>query len=194
MGSWVWGFASGAVLYAALATAVLLPAARMLLPATAGRAIWRAGPLVFVTLVFVFMTQHPFPDPAALVCPTPGGRVQLQPFHYWETFARLWAQGADLAAWAGNRTVASTVMNFLVCAGIGMVLAGQTARLILAALFGAGLTLAVELTQLTGIWGLYPCAYRQFSVDDLILNASGVVLGFVLARGMIRGLQRMRSR
>lgn len=223
MEAWVWGFASGAVLYAAAVTAagvvvagVGMLAARLLLAARARarapvsqavsqgvsqavlqvvwRPVWQVVPLVFVTLVFVFLTQHPFPDPASLVCPTPEGRLQLQPFQYWEPLARLWAQGADAATWAGNRTVASAVMNLVVCAGIGMVLAGQTARLIHAALFGAGLTLAVETTQLTGIWGLYPCAYRQFSVDDLMLNATGVVLGFVLGRVVVEGVHRMRNR
>lgn len=41
-------------------------------------------------------------------------------------------------------------------------------------------TLAFEVTQITGIYGLYPCAYRTFDVDDLILNASGAILGYQL--------------
>jgi glycopeptide antibiotics resistance protein len=52
--------------------------------------------------------------------------------------------------------------------------------------------LAVELTQLTGIWGLYPCPYRQFDVDDLILNTTGVVIGFALAR-VLRSFGSVRS-
>ena len=47
---------------------------------------------------------------------------------------------------------------------------------------GFGLSLTVELTQLTGLWGLYPCPYRQFDVDDLILNTTGVALGFAVVR------------
>lgn len=42
-------------------------------------------------------------------------------------------------------------------------------------------SLGVELTQLTAIWGLYPCPYRLFDVDDLIANTTGAALGAVLA-------------
>lgn len=48
-------------------------------------------------------------------------------------------------------------------------------------LVGFFASLLVELTQLTGIWGLYPCAYRIFDVDDLSANTLGAVLGFVFA-------------
>lgn len=40
---------------------------------------------------------------------------------------------------------------------------------------------AVEFTQLTGVWGIYPCAYRVFDVVDLMTNTSGALLGSLLA-------------
>jgi uncharacterized RDD family membrane protein YckC len=48
-------------------------------------------------------------------------------------------------------------------------------------LVGLGLSLAFELTQLTGIWGLYPCPYRTFDVDDLMANTLGAALGWIIA-------------
>ena len=39
-------------------------------------------------------------------------------------------------------------------------------------------SLLIEVTQLTGIFGLYPCAYRFFEVDDLITNTTGTLLGY----------------
>lgn len=48
-------------------------------------------------------------------------------------------------------------------------------------LAGLGLSLAFELTQLTGIWGIYAVRYRSFDVDDLVANTFGAVLGWVLA-------------
>lgn len=42
------------------------------------------------------------------------------------------------------------------------------------------LSLFFELTQLTGLYGIYSKGYRLFSVDDLILNTCGGILGFVL--------------
>lgn len=38
-----------------------------------------------------------------------------------------------------------------------------------------------ELTQLSGLYGIYACPYRVFDVDDLMVNTFGGVLGFWLA-------------
>ncbi|MDO5749634.1 MAG: VanZ family protein [Rothia sp. (in: high G+C Gram-positive bacteria)] len=43
----------------------------------------------------------------------------------------------------------------------------------------AGFTLSafIELSQLTGNWGIAGCAYRTFDVDDLLNNTLGAVVG-----------------
>ena len=43
------------------------------------------------------------------------------------------------------------------------------------------LTLFFELTQLSGLYFIYPRGYRVFDIDDLILNTLGGVFGYVLA-------------
>lgn len=43
------------------------------------------------------------------------------------------------------------------------------------------LTLLYEMTQVTGVFGYYNCAYRIFDVDDLILNSFGGIVGFFVA-------------
>jgi len=48
-------------------------------------------------------------------------------------------------------------------------------------LFSFLLTLFYEVTQVTGIYGIFNCAYRIFDVDDLILNSVGALVGFFLA-------------
>jgi glycopeptide antibiotics resistance protein len=48
-------------------------------------------------------------------------------------------------------------------------------------LLGLALSLAIETTQLTGVWGLYHCAYRVFDVDDLLVNTTGALVGGLLA-------------
>lgn len=40
------------------------------------------------------------------------------------------------------------------------------------------LSLFFELTQLSGLYGLYPRPYRLFDVDDLIINTTGGLIGF----------------
>ena len=41
------------------------------------------------------------------------------------------------------------------------------------------LSLFFEITQLSGLYGLYPYPYRLFDVDDLLLNTLGGLLGFL---------------
>lgn len=42
------------------------------------------------------------------------------------------------------------------------------------------LSLFFELTQLTGLYYIYPYPYRVFDVDDLILNTLGGIIGYYL--------------
>lgn len=48
-------------------------------------------------------------------------------------------------------------------------------------LFTFLLSLFFELTQLSGLWFIYPRAYRLFDVDDLLLNTLGGWLGYLCA-------------
>jgi glycopeptide antibiotics resistance protein len=43
-------------------------------------------------------------------------------------------------------------------------------------------SLVFEITQVTGIYGLYPCAYRTFDIDDLILNSSGAITCYAIIK------------
>ena len=47
-------------------------------------------------------------------------------------------------------------------------------------------SLFFELTQLTGLYYIYPRGYRTFDVDDLILNTFGGVIGFVIGAIFLR--------
>ncbi len=42
------------------------------------------------------------------------------------------------------------------------------------------LSLFFELTQLSGLYGIYPRPYRIFDVDDLITNTLGGILGYII--------------
>ncbi|MGV2644810.1 teicoplanin resistance protein VanZ, partial [Clostridium perfringens] len=54
-----------------------------------------------------------------------------------------------------------------------------------------GLSLFFEVTQVTGIYGIYDHPYRLFDVDDLLLNTMGGMIGFVLADWMKNHLPRL---
>lgn len=47
-------------------------------------------------------------------------------------------------------------------------------------LYGFFLSLFFELTQLSGLYGIYPRPYRLFDVDDLILNTMGAFIGYLI--------------
>lgn len=50
-----------------------------------------------------------------------------------------------------------------------------------AVLFSFLLSLFFELTQLSGLYGIYPRPYRLFDVDDLMLNTLGGTIGFLIS-------------
>ena len=147
---------------------------------------WRTFPFLGLTLAFVFLTQHPFPAPGSLSCPVTTATPQMQPFNFVKTITMMSQWYSTPSHYLGNRLLAASVMNFVICVAIGMALVRHVAVWRWIALFGVLLTLTVELTQLTGIWGLYPCAYRQFNVDDLLLNTLGVISGAALAKAWLR--------
>ncbi len=53
-------------------------------------------------------------------------------------------------------------------------------------------SLLIETSQLTGLFGAYPYAYRCFDVDDLLWNASGAAIGWLIAAALNRLLPRRR--
>jgi hypothetical protein len=51
---------------------------------------------------------------------------------------------------------------------------------------GLGISLLIETTQLTGVWGIFPCAYRLFDTGDLVTNTAGAAIGSLLALPFLR--------
>lgn len=187
-------YAGGALVYASLLTVGAFAVARKFHWVRN----WHAAPFVLSTLFFLVLTQHPFPSPSELVCPVPSAAPQLRIFRFMEPVIDLHQAGAGLLGLLSNRTILATLMNFLICAIIGATLSRHVDRQWIASLFGLGLSLGIEMTQLTGIWGLYPCAYRQFNVDDLLMNGLGVSFGFwgwrrLRAARVIRGRASARG-
>lgn len=144
---------------------------------------------LFLICFFLMLTQYPLPDRAALDCSAGGVAPIWWPFETLAHIQRMliW-EGNDPAAvtwrtWVGSKVLQAAVMNFCLCAAIGAAFAWQgTARWPAALGLAVGLSGGAEVAQLTGLFGLYPCAFRTFEVDDLILNIGGVMAGFVALR------------
>lgn len=50
-----------------------------------------------------------------------------------------------------------------------------------AIIIGFLVSLLIEIAQLTGLFFIYPCNYRFFDVDDLIMNTFGSILGYSMS-------------
>lgn len=55
------------------------------------------------------------------------------------------------------------------------------------------LSLFFELTQLSGLYGIYPRAYRLCDIDDLIQNTCGGILGYLICGGLLKFLPKIEN-
>lgn len=71
--------------------------------------------------------------------------------------------------------------NILLFAPLGLLVAVWARRgPIVTAVLAAGTSMVLETLQFTGLLGLYPCAYRQADLDDVLMNTIGALLGWVI--------------
>jgi hypothetical protein len=126
-------------------------------------------------------TLLPLPDPDDLVCRDP----LTTPLH---SIDDVRAAGVDsLADLVTNPDLAQVVLNVVLFVPLGVVLRWRYRRgVVVSLVVGFVTSLAIETTQLTGIWGIYDCAYRFFDVDDLITNTTGAVVGSLLSWVVLR--------
>ncbi|WP_198535062.1 VanZ family protein [Streptomyces natalensis] len=159
---------------------------------------WRVLSLyggVYYALTAFCMTIVPLPRPAVDVCtayPT-FAHPQLTP---GVAFTDIWKEAhhhATLNALIlNNPAFWQTVFNLILLLPLGLFVRIHFRRG-LAAATAAGFTASLffELTQYTGLWGLYDCPYRLFAVDDLIANTAGAALGWVVAGPLARLLPEL---
>ena len=109
-----------------------------------------------------------------------------------------WQQAWDLTAGMGLRRFATTVyaqlfFNIAMFIPLGFFTAGCLRwGLRATALSGFALSSFIELSQLTGNWGLAGFTYRTFDVDDIVNNTAGAVLGAVCI-WVVRAIQKRRA-
>lgn len=129
---------------------------------------------------------------AYTLLPTPPARElsscaapQLRPFAFVGDILRLGI--GSPAAIVHNAALLQVVLNvaLFVPLGVGVRLLLHRG-VVLAGLLGLGGSLLIEVTQLTGIYGIYSCAYRLFDVDDLIANTAGALLGAAVTLPFVR--------
>lgn len=113
-------------------------------------------------------TLYPMPDNPMLFCQNYVLSPQFMPFGFIQ----------DIRS-DGLQAVLQVTMNFLFFIPLGVfakLLFGWRFRYAL--LLGFFASLLLETAQLTGAFGYYPCSYRLFDVDDLMLNTAGAATGY----------------
>ncbi len=132
----------------------------------------------------VAFTLFPLPDVTGEFCSSRALR------DYWQT--RPFASLDDIAAAGYSPTSPAFVqvaLNVVLFVPLGFLLCYRFRRGIVAATaIGLLVSLAVETTQGTAVFGLYPCPYRVADVDDLMTNTAGTAVGWLLARWVGRRL------
>ena len=151
---------------------------------TFGRfALWAAA-LVYFLAIWTY-TLLPLPDPDAVRC----AGVNLDLLAFVGDIRGAIARPGDTLT---DPAVLQLLLNVLLFVPLGFFVRVLGGRGILVALMaGLGLSLFIETTQLTGVWGIYPCAYRVFDVDDLATNTLGAVIGSLLSLAVPRRLRGM---
>ena len=144
-----------------------------------GRAVLALAALVYV-LALVSYVVLPLPQVTAGLCAGGGAGVQLRPGAF---LGDIVDHGiASPSALAGNPAVQQVVFNVALFVPLGMLVRYLGSRSVaVTAAIGLVVSLLAELTQLTGDWFAFPCAYRLFDVDDLITNTLGALVGALAA-------------
>ncbi len=150
---------------------------------------------LFYLLAAFMQTVIPLPSDPAGYCAVRSyaSDPQLRPFHFIEVVQRRGGGDWSLRGMLDNPALWSTGLNAILLLPLGFFaryLNGM--RFMAATAVGFGTSLLFELTQLTGLWFIYPCAYRLFSVDDLILNTAGASLGWLIAGPLTRLLPALQ--
>jgi hypothetical protein len=144
-----------------------------------GRFVLWGAALVYLMAIWTY-TLLPLPDPDTIRC----AGVNLD---VWAFVGDIRGALARPGRTLNDPAMLQLLLNVLLFVPLGFfvrVLGGR--GIPTALLVGLGVSAFIETTQLTGVWGLYPCAYRVFDVDDLLTNTLGALVGSVLALAVPR--------
>ncbi|SHG09938.1 VanZ family protein [Streptoalloteichus hindustanus] len=145
-----------------------------------GQAVLAFGLLVHALAVIAYVLL-PLPEITPDFCSGRGVHTQLRPLAFLADI-RHERVGAGVGALLRNPAFQQVAFNVALLVPTGMFVRHLFGRSVaVTTLVGFGASLLIELTQVTGVWFLYPCPYRLFDVDDLLANTAGALLGALIA-------------
>lgn len=135
---------------------------------------------ILYLLTAYFLVILPLPSKEeALMMPT---KVpQLIPFGFVGDFIKLFKDASGVLSFLKSPIVYTTLFNIAITIPFGIYLRYYfKKKWYTTIIYTFFLSLYFEITQLTGLYGLYPKAYRLFDVDDLIINTLGGLIGYLI--------------
>lgn len=149
-----------------------------------GRLSWRRTITTMSAVLYGFglfsYTMLPLPESSNAFC-RPGVAVpQFTPLHFIGDFQEAYALGAR--SFLTSFTLWQVLFNIILFMPLGvLVVRWMRGNILSATLLGGAVSLLIELSQLTGLWGIYECPYRVADADDLLMNTFGAFLGAIIA-------------
>lgn len=148
-----------------------------------------AGASVFYLCGVLAFTLFPLPSVTADFCSQRSVHdyLQLQPLASVRDV--VVAGHGSVAGMLTSAAFLQVALNVLLFVPLGFLLRYRFGRgLAVTAGIGLAVSLLIEVTQGSALFGIYPCPYRVADVDDLISNTLGAVVGWGLARATTRAL------
>ena len=129
---------------------------------------------ILYAFALIFFTLFPIPADPKAFCATHHLTANLNPLQFVADFRKQ-----------PKSVILQTGFNVVFFLPLGYSLRRIFRWKPWAVVVGGFLTsLLIESAQLTGVFGIFPCSYRLFDVDDLITNTLGAVLGLLIALGI----------
>lgn len=197
MSTWIWsGYTAlyaGTVLFAVVLVPLLAWQHRRYGGLSPARLLGSAALTVYVVAVVTY-TWLPLPPRTEAWCADQGvSGVIWTPLHLVDDIRGVVAAEGLVGALT-SLTVLQVAFNVLLFVPWGVIVRGFLHRSVATAtLSGLLASVLVEATQATGLWFLYPCAYRVADVDDVLTNTLGALIGALVAPVLVWWMPRSRA-
>ena len=135
---------------------------------------------ILYLLTAYFLVILPLPSKEEVLT-MPTKTPQLIPFDFVGDFVETFKQTSGVLSFLKSPIVYTTLFNIAITVPFGIYLRYYfKKKWYTSIIYTFLLSLYFEITQLTGLYGLYPKAYRLFDVDDLFINTLGGIIGYLI--------------
>ena len=135
---------------------------------------------ILYLLTAYFLVILPLPSKEEVLM-MPTKIPQLIPFDFVGDFVEAFKETSGVLSFLKSPIVYTTLFNIAITIPFGIYLRYYfKKKWYTTIIYTFLLSLYFEITQLTGLYGLYPKAYRLFDVDDLIVNTLGGLIGYLI--------------